>query len=81
MKKKKWLIVTNKWTYLWLLSIPVGTIKMIFDYQETMMIKNPNLVQFFYDSILSLFIIIIGIIIFIKMNTYSHWMNPNHPKS
>lgn len=81
MKKKKWLVVTSKWSYLLLLSIPIGIVKIVFDYQTTMMISKPNLVQFLYDSVVSVLIIIIGIILFIKMNTYSHWINPNHPKS
>ena len=81
MKKKKWLIVVNKWTYLWLLTIPAGILKIIFDYQASMAIATPNLPQFVFDTFVSILIMLIGMVLFIKMNTYSNWSNPNHPKS
>lgn len=81
MSKKSWLIVTNKWTYLLLLTIPLGLIKIIYDYTNSILISNPNISQFIFDTFISILIIAIGIIFFIKMNTHSNWMNPNHPKS
>lgn len=79
MEKKRWLIVTNKWTYLLLLTIPMGIIKIIFDYNNTIHVSN-NVTQFVYDTFISIIIIIIGIILFIKFNTHSNWINPDHPK-
>lgn len=81
MKKRKCIIVKNKWTYLWLLTIPAGIIKIIFDYQASMAVSIPNMAQFGFDTFVSLIIMIIGIVLFVKMNSYSHWMNPDHPKS
>ena len=72
MKNNKWIIVTNKLTYLLLLTVPVGIIKIIaYD------LKKDNVTLNIFVSIL---IILIGIYLFIRFNTYSHWYNPNHPK-
>ncbi len=72
MKNNKWIIVTNKLTYLLLLTVPVGIIKIIaYD------LKKDNVALNIFVSIL---IILIGIYLFIRFNTYSHWYNPNHPK-
>lgn len=69
----KWIVVTNKLTYLLLLTIPVGIIKMIvYD------LKKDSITLNIFVSIL---IILIGIYLFVRFNTYSHWYNPNHPKS
>lgn len=79
-KKKKWIIVTNKLTYVWLLSIPIGIAKFIYDYQSYTMMETQNIMQLGYDTFVSLIIMTIGVGFFIKFNTYSAWMNPNHPK-
>ena len=72
MKNNKWIIVTNKLTYLLLLTVPVGIIKIIaYD------LKKDNVALNIFVSIL---IILIGKYLFIRFNTYSHWYNPNHPK-
>ena len=69
----KWIVVTNKLTYLLLLTIPVGIIKIIvYD------LSKDNITLNIFVSIL---IILIGIYLFVRFNTYSHWYNPNHPKS
>lgn len=71
MKKIPWIIVTNKWTYLLLLSIPIGLGKiLIYDIPE----KNVG------EIFISLMIVIIGIYFFVRFNSYSAWMNPDHPK-
>lgn len=75
------LVIVNKLTYLYLLSIPIGIGKIIFDFHNDMNIEEPLLGQFIQDTFVSLMIIIIGIILFYKSNTHSQWMNPNHPKS
>lgn len=71
-KKKSWLIVTNKATYLWLLTVPVGIIK-IFLYD----LKGTNIMV---DVLASLLVIFAGVYLFIRDNTYSPWYNPDHPK-
>ncbi len=72
MKDNKWIVVTNKLTYLLLMTIPVGIIKIIvYD------LKKDNVALNIFVSIL---IILIGIYLFVRFNTYSHWYNPNHPK-
>lgn len=72
MKKKSWIIVTNKLTYLLLLTIPCGIIK-IFAYD----VKQADSISKIFVSIL---IMLIGIYLFVRFNSYSHWYNPNHPK-
>ena len=76
MKKKSSIIVMNKWTYLWLLTIPAGIMKMVYDYSVC-----EDMVTFLSESFVSLLVILIGIVMFIKFNTYSNWSNPKHPKS
>lgn len=72
MKKKSWIIVTNKLTYLLLLSIPCGLIKIfVYDLKQ---------VQPYTQIFVSILSIVIGIYLFIRFNSYSHWYNPNHPK-
>ena len=72
MKKKRWIIVTNKLTYLLLLAIPCGLIKIfVYDLKQ---------VQPYTQIFVSILIIVIGIYLFIIFNSYSHWYNPNHPK-
>ena len=72
MKKKRWIIVTNKLTYLLLLAIPCGLIKIfVYDLKQ---------VQPYTQIFVSILIIVIGIYLFIRFNSYSHWYNPNHPK-
>lgn len=63
MKKKSWIIVTNKLTYLLLLAVPCGLIK-IFAYD----VKQVDSISQIFVSIL---IILIGVYLFIRFNTYS----------
>lgn len=81
MKKKSGLVVTNKWTYLLLACIPVGIIKIIYDYSQAFTASEAHVSQFVSDTFISLLIILIGSILFIKFNTRSAWMNPDHPKT
>lgn len=80
-EKKSWLVVTSKWSYLLLLSVPIGIVKIILDYNEAFSMANPNVLQFVYNTFVSLLIILIGVIMFIKLNTRSAWLNPDHPTS
>lgn len=68
-KKKKWLNVVDKRTYLYLLAVPVGLLSLI----RAIYLKQVDF------GIFSACIIFIGIYLFIKDNTYSEWMNPKHP--
>lgn len=81
MKANNRVVVTSKWSYLLLLTISFGIIKMIYDYQNVFSVANPNALQFVYDTFVTVLIIAIGIILFIKFNTHSNWINPDHPKS
>ncbi len=72
MKKKSWIIVTNKLTYLLLLLIPCGLVKIfVYDLKQA---------QPYSQIFVSILIILIGTYLFIRFNSYSHWYNPNHPK-
>lgn len=75
MKKEKWITVTNKYTYFLLLTIPVAIIKIIF-YD----LKQINISDIGFQIFLSIIIAILGIYFFVRLNSYSLWMNPNHPK-
>lgn len=73
--KKKWIVVVNKWTYLFLLGIPVGLIKL-FCYDLTLL---PNAAAMWTQIFITAMIVVVCVYFFIRFNTYSHWMNPNHP--
>lgn len=73
------IVVTNKLTYLFLLSVPVGIIKIIYDY-ITLSKQENFMSQFAFETFISLIILILGVVAFIKLNTYSAYLNPNHPK-
>lgn len=79
--KNHGVVVVNKATYLLLLTVPVGIIKIIYDAMECFQVSPPNLMQFIYDTFISLIIIVIGVSLFFKFNTRSAWMNPDHPSS
>lgn len=67
------IVVKNKWTYLLLLLVPVALIKFIaFDFKSGSVIEN---------AFVSFLIGFIGIYLFIKMNSHSNWLNPDHPKN
>lgn len=71
------LVVVNKWTYLYLLLPVVGVIKfLIYDIS----LFATNIANFGYHLFISILISVIGIGFFIKFNTRSHWMNPDHPE-
>lgn len=42
-------------------------------------VASPNIMQFAYDTFISIIIIAIGTIFFFKFNMRSQWMNPDHP--
>lgn len=78
--KKKWLIVINKKTYLFLLSIPIALIYIVYDAVNTFAVNDPDIGSFISRIGIVLLLVLICIIFFVKFNTYSHWMNPNHRK-
>ena len=80
MKKNKWLIMVNKKTYLFLLSIPIALLYIVYDATNTFTRSNPNITDFLSRMGIALFLVMICVIFFVKFNTYSHWMNPDHPK-
>lgn len=79
MKKKSWLIVTNKWSYLLLASVPIALLIIVIDGVHTMNTVGLN-AGYLGRCVAVLFITMICVILFRKMNVYSPWMNPNHPK-
>lgn len=72
---KKWLNVTNKYTYLLLLTVPLALVK-IFMYD----IHLEGIANIVTQVFLSIIVGYLGVHFFVKLNTYSNWMNPNHPK-
>ena len=67
------IVVTDKRTYLFLLSVPIGFAK-IFLFDITSAGVN-------YGNIyVSIMVMLVGIYLFIRVNTYSHIYNPDHPK-
>lgn len=72
--KKKWIQVTSKWSYLCFIPTGIGLLKILF-YDITL---SGNMVMA-KEMLLSLLLVMIGIYLFIRMNSYSHLFNPNHP--
>lgn len=70
------VVVVNKATYLFLCLIPVAVIKVIFYDLKYL----DYLLYFGTQLFLSGMIAVLGLYFFIRFNTYSHLMNPNHPK-
>lgn len=69
MEKKKWINVVDKRTYLYLLLVPLGIVFAVLG------LNNKDMTF----GIAAFLCIFLGIYLFIKDNTYSEWMNPNHP--
>ena len=63
-------------TYLFLTSIPVSITKIVYDWK---MCKG-DLGIFFGGAWISVLIMVVGVFFFIKFNTWSLWMNPEHEK-
>lgn len=74
-KKKKWINVINRWTYLCFIPTIIGIAKIIvYDLGYI-----SNVATFIQELFISFILILIGIYLFIRMNSYSHLFNPNHP--
>lgn len=71
--KKKWINVTNKYTYLLLITIPIAILKICLVDISAAGIN-------FYGIFVSIMILNVGLYLFIRFNTYSHFYNPQHPK-
>lgn len=80
MKKNSWIIVENKATYLFLLVFPIGISKIIYDSIQTFGNKQMTVADYGFSVFLMVILMIGGLYFFVKFNTYSAWMNPNHPK-
>ena len=80
MKKNSWIQVTNKKTYLFLLSIPIALIYVIVDGVNLLNQPTPLLADFITHLFVALVLVIICVYFFVRFNSYSHWYNPNHPK-
>lgn len=73
--KKKWINVTEKWSYLCFIPTIIGILKIIF-YDLNI---SDGIAVIAKEVMISLLLAIIGIYLFIRMNSYSHLFNPNHP--
>ena len=81
MKNKKRLFVEEKWTYFLLLSVPFALIKTGFDLMNSLNVTPFPMGEFLMQTFISLMILVIGVSLFVKMNTYSAWLNPDHPRN
>lgn len=73
--KKKWINVTNRWSYICFIPTIIGLLKIIF-YDISL---SDNTMMMAKEIMISLLLTIIGIYLFVRMNSYSHLFNPNHP--
>lgn len=73
--KKKWIQVTNKRTYLCFILPLIGLLKIIC-YDIGLANEPMNTAK---EIMISLLLGLIGIYLFVRMNSYSHLMNPDHP--
>lgn len=80
MKKEKWLIVTNKMTYLYLIAGLICIILVVIDAVRVFALNKPELINFQGDEMTLLLISGICIYLFVRFNTYSFFYNPEHPK-
>ncbi len=64
--------VVHKWTYLFLLAIPIGA--AMFGYTLTAE------ALYLGDLLVSVLIMLVGAYLFVRFNTRSYLMNPNHPR-
>lgn len=73
--KKKRINVTSKWSYLCFIPTVIGILKIIF-YDLGL---SDDMAVIAKEIMISLLLVIIGIYLFIRMNSYSHLFNPDHP--
>lgn len=71
------IIVTNKLTYLWLITPLIAVIKFL---GYDLLFLHTSILTFGFQLLLSMIIAFIGVYFFISFNSYSNWTNPNHPK-
>lgn len=78
MKKTKWtdwIIVTEKWTYALLGVVGIAILKFLF-YDLMLADIYEKIPQIIFSFIIAL----CGLYFFIRLNTWSEWLNPNHPR-
>lgn len=80
MKKEKWLIVTNKFTYLYLIIGIISIILVVVDMVRVFALGKTEFIDFPGDDMTFLVIAGVCIYLFVRFNTYSHFYNPDHPK-
>lgn len=79
-KKKSWLVVTNKKTYLFLAVAVCSLLFLLGDAVFVFAMKQRMVADFVWDVFICLMISMISIWFFVRFNTYSHLYNPDHPK-
>lgn len=73
--KKKWINVTSKWSYLCFIPVIIGLFKIaLYDIS-----LSADILMMGKEIMISLLLVIIGIYLFVRMNSYSHLFNPDHP--
>lgn len=77
-KENSWLIVTDKtkWSLWILLVIPLGLCKIVFLDLGLATENEPNI----SDVMLTIFLMVVGWYLFVRLNTYSSFYNPDHPR-
>lgn len=80
-ERKDWIVVTNKFTYIFLLIAVFSIVTIVFGSVLYFMLESISLSDYGMTVFLSLAAMLFGFYFFIKFNTYSALMNPNHPKS
>lgn len=78
--KNRWLIVQNKATYLFLVFTGICVLFLLSDAYITFTGSSQNIGGFIERAGICILLAVISTSLFVKFNTYSHWMNPNHPK-
>ena len=78
MKNNHWIHVKNKFTYAFLLSIPIGIIFLILDGNKLLNQTIPQIATFITHCFITLLLVMICLYFFIRFNSYSPWYNPNH---
>lgn len=79
-EKKRWIIVVDKKTYIFLVGIFACIVFLAVDGINVFLLKQKSVIDFIADAFGCIIISIICAYLYVRTNSYSAFWNPNHPK-
>lgn len=76
---KGWIVVENKFTYLFLAPFPIGIVCIIYDTYRYFGIGSMDLAVYGTHIFWAVIAMAIGFYFFVRWNSYSPLFNPDHP--